>query len=513
MPKKRKQTKQRSNTDSHDKSNQLKKKKKSKQLFTVYTIPKNNSNQYKKKLNLSIKQIGFWKERILNEMNINLVKLASSKKSRNKNDLSDRDSIIQNIIVNEIGNNVEVRKYDDDNDNIQVLSQLEIFDYVKMKFTRKISELKKKFESKELQQNIKLSSCTLRGVKVPNISTSSLPPKSSMNSIPRFENFHLDQNEHPTARNIKWPMYSMIHGLFESFDFVLYNGSHRVINNEIVHYNSRVVLKFPERVNMFIIFHGNLIHCGAASKYLSYKYSMNYGQDLRAFAYVDKFGKKKLLKQTGMVTRNSFGSDDVERRDTHEDTITTTTYKACSKMKNVNSKCDICDKYVNKELTTNGYCIDLMKEYDNYLTKNKSGSEYLEPICGNLDLYGWAVYEGLDTKNHNIVGSLFQDCRDLIYRPRSLTGITWNQIQNAPKPEIGSGRYQLKISNDFLNGNENIYGKYLKSVIQFYKMFESECLNKIKSFEMSEIKEGHLLRNEGNLFEQKEHKDYEPTSV
>ena len=71
----------------------------------------------------------------------------------------------------------------------------------------------------------------------------------------------------------------------------------------------------------------------------------------------------------------------------------------------------------------------------------------------------------------------------------------------------------MKISNDFLNGNENIYGKYLKSVIQFYKMFESECLNKIKSFEMSEIKEGHLLRNEGNLFEQKEHKDYEPTSV
>ena len=36
-----------------------------------------------------------------------------------------------------------------------------------------------------------------------------------MNSIPRFENFHLDQNEHPTARNIKWPMYSMIHGLYD----------------------------------------------------------------------------------------------------------------------------------------------------------------------------------------------------------------------------------------------------------------------------------------------------------
>ena len=30
---------------------------------------------------------------------------------------------------------------------------------------------------------------------------------------------------------------------------------------------------------------------------------------------------------------------------------------------------------------------------------------------------------------------------------------------------------------------------------------------------MSEIKEGHLLRNEGNLYEQKEQKDYEPTSV
>ena len=91
-----------------------------------------------------------------------------------------------------------------------------------------------------------------------------------------------------------------------------------------------------------------------------------------------------------MATRNSFGYDDIESRDTHEDSITTTTYKGCSKMKNVNSKCDTCDKYVNKELTTNGYEIDLMKEYNNYLTKIKSGSEVLEPICGNLDLYGWA---------------------------------------------------------------------------------------------------------------------------
>ena len=59
----------------------------------------------------------------------------------------------------------------------------------------------------------------------------------------------------------------MIHNLYELFNLVVYNGSHKIPEGELTNRNSRVVLKFPADINMFIIFHGNLVHNGAESKF------------------------------------------------------------------------------------------------------------------------------------------------------------------------------------------------------------------------------------------------------
>ena len=60
----------------------------------------------------------------------------------------------------------------------------------------------------------------------------------------------------------KYPVYSVIHSMYESFNFHVYNGSHKC-HNQLVHRSSMCTLKFPSDVGMFVLFHGNLVHNGA----------------------------------------------------------------------------------------------------------------------------------------------------------------------------------------------------------------------------------------------------------
>ena len=105
--------------------------------------------------------------------------------------------------------------------------------------------------------------------------------------------------------------------------------------------------------------------------------------------------------------------------------MTTTTFTCCDKMKNKDLPCEICDRYENLFITNDGFSLDLGEAYQEYSAKVKSKSKYLEPIVGDLETYGWAVYEGVDTRNVQEVGPLFQDLKDLIYKLKIHTGITW----------------------------------------------------------------------------------------
>ena len=76
--------------------------------------------------------------------------------------------------------------------------------------------------------------------------------------------------------------------MYESFDLIVYNGSHKVPSNEVIRKHSRVMLHFPVDINMFVLSHGILVHNGAASKFKSSEYTIKYVSDLCAFAHVDK---------------------------------------------------------------------------------------------------------------------------------------------------------------------------------------------------------------------------------
>ena len=184
------------------------------------------------------------------------------------------------------------------------------------------------------------------------------------NHIPTYETFYGDQLEHGCALDQKWNMYSMIHNLYESYRFVLYNCSHRVANYGTIHYNSRIVLNIPKEPNMFILFHGNLVHSGAASKLEDIPFAMNYASDYRAFAYIDKFGNEHKNLDVRRRRRNV-----IENRGTHEDGITTTTFKCCDKMKIRTIKCKICDANHNSFTTNEGFQLNLSEAYDLYKKK------------------------------------------------------------------------------------------------------------------------------------------------
>ena len=111
---------------------------------------------------------------------------------------------------------------------------------------------------------------------------------------------------------------------------------------------------------------------------------------------------------------------------------------------------------------------------------------------------------GVNTKNINAVGTLFDDCRYVIYN--KIKNIDWKQSQQ--KPPKGSGRYGFKIGEGYFNSDYNKKDK-LSSIVEFYNKWLNECVNKIKGFESAVIAEGHLLRNMGPLSEQAPHRDFE----
>ena len=116
-----------------------------------------------------------------------------------------------------------------------------LIEYIKSKFTNKISNINNITIKGNKKEEDSIESCSRVNKSIRGLSSS----PSSLNKlefIPRYGKFYLNDKEHPTSRNKKWLMSSMIHSLHESFNFVLYNGSHCVQNNDVVHYNSRIML-------------------------------------------------------------------------------------------------------------------------------------------------------------------------------------------------------------------------------------------------------------------------------
>ena len=487
--------------------------KRNKKKLVIYIAPKGNKKDKAFESTLTEKQKKYWKEEIFTDVNI--IKASSLLASKEKKDghINDRDVFITNLITEKVTNEVEIKRYKE-TANIPFD---EVFIHVKKKFAHCISEYKKKSgitktessTSTTKTNNMRPSEINLEQNQRLRKTKGIIANKDFMEKMPHYQHFHYDESKNETTISADWNMYSFIHTLYESWNFVLYNGSHMIKNDGYVHYKSRIVLEFPSDIPLLLVFHGNLIHSGAESKYGDTKFSMTYSPDVRAFAYVNRTGNQSSNRK-GISTRSAYSSVD-SRQVTHEDSITTTTFKRCEKMYNNSNKCTICDRYKNELVNDYGAIIDLKQAFNEYTTYPVSSDPNTakKPVIGDLKKHGWAVYYGLQTRHVDVVGTLFQDIRELLNRPKTITGVSWYDAQAEPKNENGSGRMKLKISTEYL-GNPSQANSYLQSIITFFHKIEKEVLQRIKGFEFSKIDEGHLLHNKKKIIEQKPHKDFEP---
>ena len=136
-----------------------------------------------------------------------------------------------------------------------------VYEYIKVKFQKKLSTIKltsKKgadnvINCKKKKSIIKASVDEYLPTNKKQKTNDIQSPLERLDYLPKFSDFY-DHNDTPkSVDNHHWDMYSMIHNLFESFNLVVYSGSHLIDTGKETHWMSRVVLKFPEEAN-FLFF-------------------------------------------------------------------------------------------------------------------------------------------------------------------------------------------------------------------------------------------------------------------
>ena len=371
-----KQKKSNINDNNHNQqppTTKRKNKKRGKEKLVVYISRKQNKS-FPNSLNdnLTSFQTNIWKEKVFTSQNV--ISLSEST-------LQEKNEFYQNMMKETFGNHVIVNKYNEKDEKFEILKCDEVLQYLKNTFKKKIHQHRITLKQKPDQD---FTEIVTKSNRRKTIKSSAL---QRMEYIPDFLDFYTNDEVAPTVLSSEWHMWSMIHSMFESFDLIVYNGSHKIDENQETHLASRCNLKFPQEPNMFILFHGNLVHSGAKAKPEPGKNSLNYACDLRAFFYISKFDTKR--KRAARMDNTS----GIKLRDNHaDDPSLGTTYVGCPKMTNLFAKCEKCERYQRcekaKYLTSNGFEIDLKELYNEYKTKKKRkviSSNLLLEICLPMD--------------------------------------------------------------------------------------------------------------------------------
>jgi hypothetical protein len=181
-----------------------------------------------------------------------------------------------------------------------------------------------------------------------------------------------------------WNFFSMFHSVYQSFSTVVYNSSHKRIDNGTVHRLSRSQLNFPQNANCLLLIHGRLVHSGSKSKKEN-KMSFNTSHDVRLFAYLSTLSSRS--------EHNTLYEQHLE-----PDTVDTSTFELCR------DNCLICrersklikkDNIEHEQINIQDYI-----DAEELLQKNQR-TTHLQPkshkLLGDMDELGWEVWTGLDT--------------------------------------------------------------------------------------------------------------------
>lgn len=380
-----------------------------------------------------------------------------------------------------------VLKYNEDMKKYLVLQPPDIIEYMKFKFKHFKHGFKKKSDKNELPVYKSINECLENGqLKVENVYTK--------NELRCKE--EEDVNE--------WPNYSMWHSLYEDVSIMMYSGSNRLNNSSIIHKCTRLKLLFPKEKTFMLVFHGRTVHCGSRSKLVNE--SFHYSHDVRLFSYVDKYNphlEREDCSATNSIKNNLRSRGQKKYPQTTTATVETNSVKMCSCIankynnNNVPMTCAKCDDTIRKIKGWNCFeealVVDVMTEYK--LSKKSSAFRH-EPnlVCGNLELWGWAVYEGINIHTIEYL-PLKTEVMNIVHEERKWKGLQYlTGKQNRKYFDIG-GLVDNKTSQ-----NTNLLRQLFSSI--------QKKIKTIDDFKNGGLASTILLSNFGMVDEQPEHRDY-----
>ena len=158
----------------------------------------------------------------------------------------------------------------------------------------------------------------------------------------------------------------------DDWTFIVYSGSHRLKENELVNPQSRIIFKFSSDSSYFIVWHGRLVHGGAKSIT---------GPDGKVLKSSRMFSYLRVPEHNAKFNGN-------QRRST--------------RLKNyeIKLKDDTVDRnsfsIMKGPLSDN--IIHLPNNKDNLSRKYST----IEPVLGNMNLDGWEIYDGINFHDNKL---------------------------------------------------------------------------------------------------------------
>ena len=360
------------------------------------------------------------------------------------NDCNARERVIDEVIE-KLHNNEENIPVYEVNKNIKSGEKIDINnDLTEITKTKLINKIKKNW------RNVKRSAKYQHGV---NIETdNNMKRLSDKNYI--WNEYYKDQQ---VRDNSNWTAGSILHSTTdEGFSFVVYSCSHLLSGtDQIIHRGTRLKLVFPSMRPYIILFHGRLVHSGAASS----------GNSLqkRFFAFVSDRNKEKNANKDGAVTDYSV----------HRENIT-----LCG------PDCTLCSNVTNDDNDMNILDFTIL---------DSGNSDENESLFGDYDDLGWVVYNGYDmgystSYNHNVVDSIPYNIQGFVYKDKK----KWKKIDRTER------RHYIFQESDY---------RSCVDIANIRDMLELTLKQRTKN-EYWELITFSLLANFGIFDEQIPHRDY-----
>lgn len=296
--------------------------------------------------------------------------------------------------------------------------------------------------------------------------------------------------------------FSLIHPLYEPYELCVYNGSHRhwYTKNEkpTIHGSTLLKLRIPcpleaKNTSFFVIFDSKLVHFGSKTSrggLLSSQFRHNY----RLFGYVIQSYQGTQIKSGCNDISNDI--EDFTLMNMRKDIIDNGSFNICDKLKCIQCTDAFSD---NKSKVKEEQIVDVLQEFNNRGTSkipNRPGSY----ICGDLDLHGWEIHEGIRYMKDS---DRYKFLRLHLEQLQLSGGRRWNTVTSS------RGRHYMQIE-DTHDGKKEVNQVTLSqsfvSEICFPEI--AEIVKSIDGFHNHEIQGQLLLANRAICNYQYPHRDY-----